>query len=303
MLALLVAPVFLTGAVGRAPRGRSPLPVAEADFADYLSDRPLAVDGVLVTAVPAQTRIARRDGSVSGALESWRFTVRINRVLVGACPDSLLLFQTGMRSTYADAPEGQPPASGSHVLAWINNTATPDRIPLGNLAVVGVDGGMAGELSSAATWGRGPGGQPYRYSALLDTLRERSRGDSHRSFEGAQAVALVRVIQIGRTVEGQESCTLDSLGWWFGTASRMPRVLLSIPRASCRKAVRAGDSLLVPLREPAPADTIRLVGCIGALRIDRGYLAGFATPLGRLASVLDTTGGVLRLRAAKSGAR
>ncbi|HEY3215704.1 MAG TPA: hypothetical protein VGK93_04365 [Candidatus Eisenbacteria bacterium] len=194
-------------------------------------------------------------------------------------------------------PRSSPLSIGHRVVAW--GTATGKRWGqvCGFVAVVA--GGDTVQLGASLPCG---GGDRHCWDvmplqALLNELKSRRLQQAAEAFDGATAAMLAR---IGSSTARRHDMVLglDSLDWFGAAAPKAPRFLPPLPE--CYQGPWPGDTLLIPVRESAPSDTLISSNCIAALVLRWGVVRVFRRNVADLADVLEVHEGPLRLRRVQS---
>ena len=192
-------------------------------------------------------------------------------------------------------PRWQPLSIGSRVVAWGDATGKRWYLFCGHVALVGdrdtVQLGASLPRSGGCTHCR----DTMALAALVSELRSRCMQHAGEAFDGAAGALLVR---IGSSTTRRHDMVLglDSLDWFGGAAPKAPRYLRFIPPAQCYAGPAQGDTLLIPIRESAPNDTLVSSNCIAALKLRGGVVRVFRKRVADLADVLEVRQGRLRLR-------
>src|SRR5262245_18330123 len=87
-------------------------------------------------------------------------------------------------------------------------------------------------------------------------------------FNGARAIALVKLRGCSRMSQACGVCEIDSLGWVIGHGETVPRVIRVPAVPGCIAGILHGDSLLVPLPPGFRGNELQLAHCPEALGVN-----------------------------------
>jgi hypothetical protein len=155
-----------------------------------------------------------------------------------------LIGKTVLAYAYRDCSDGWRLKGGIVLIDPLSGRLAPPRFELGNLQP---------DSAYVATW--------PTFSVLIQRLAPEAGLSASQTFEGASAVALLRVTElIPRPAERGYLMRADSLGWLAGTGALVPK-LLRVPFLHyCSAAPRVGDTLAIPLTRSCP-DTLTIPRC------------------------------------------
>ena len=285
LLMLAVAP--LTGITQSLPGAPG---AQKSDLADFLLSKDLVVDGTLVSITPTTHR---PEGGCGISGESPHFgnilTVRIDSILVGRCPDSLVaLFRYGVLGEL----NSEPYVLGQHVIAHgLRPCSDPDTY-WGSATPIQDDGTVGIRFWDRMRLREAPTSKRITYRQLIHVLAQRGR-DPLLAMEGALAVALVRVKSFEAQSPDSFVIECDSLAMLAGVAPRVPSHLHFPAIPDC--GVMLGDSLAVPIRVPGTSVIATLNLCPYRLRVQDRRIPVLGTSIDQVDTALRSGPGRLHV--------
>ena len=253
-------------------------------FLNFLANRDLVVKGTVVDILDGD-----RPYEGSCRVPAWgRFigraiTVKIDTVLFGTVEDSVVVIHTLLR------PPIPSLRSGAIVLGWARRNPNDAWRLYGNVVVYDADG--FGHFPVRGVLESGGPSTLASYEALPMALSARMTLNGHASFKAARAVALVRVISIGQSINRKRAVRVDHLGWVAGSAPIAPEDLILTDSEVCLPEIAPGDSLIIPVTAVSASTPVRLFGCPTAYEVKCGFLPGFGVDLNASSRVFGTTAG------------
>ncbi len=295
-LALLACSVGLAYGADGSPVGPPAsriLPPRPPSFVDFLAaGQDLVVQGTVLECQEV-TRGYEESCGTHGLmpLPITEVKLRVDAVYAGVCDDSVVAISAIDHGYFRREPVG------SRVIAWGNRSCDDGWKLRGRLVIVEPDGSIVGRFGLPVVDGEAMTVSVLNAQALPFA--------SHPAtiYDGAIAVALARRTDTsGWTTDGA-TFQLDSLGWVNGRGSHVPRTMRFPLLPGCYPDIYPGDSLLVPIPASFVGDTLDLVRCPSALRVQRGFAPGLGVRIGELQQALVRVGSTLRLRSIKQGGR
>src|SRR5262245_9007972 len=269
-----------------------PHSLAAGDFREFLLAQDLVFDGHVLRVQSMNRQPVGACGVQNlSSRPCLEILIRVDRVRSGVAEDSTLILSTALVRPRFPDDELKP---GSQVLAWAIRDCDDGWRLWGGLCVVNGRGQVIAPIGSqsAVRLRDRPTTEPLPYAAIDSALSSTQTPTPSMSlFNGAAAVALMRLVRTSARGDDGYTYECDSLGWAIGTGARTPRYI-DFPRIpGCQPGIFAGDSLLVPIPSGFSADHLAFDSCPWSLRLRNQHAPALAVAVGFLQFALGSMPG------------